>query len=573
MDEDKGYPFHLGWTLGKKVGTLAALLLSLLTLIGVFFFAELRGVYQEIKKITSADIPLRKTAHDILTLQFEQHLLIRKALDVTASGSRKPNDAGEEIILDFEDYTRRVAQAIEYGKEAVSVIAARDQAYDIFGQSLDLIRQRYHVFEERGRQAIRLAGTGHLSDAEQHYQSAVKGAEEVNGRIEQLLFRVERLTEKAEKSARKRQVVAVEIGLALGSLTIFVGVFFSFIIVRKWVKSVADLSERAKNIASTVLHDIPSRRKLIIRSSDEIGNLCHAFNQMTEALIHSMEERKQAQDELTKAHDELEKRIEERTRELTLANEQLKELDELKSNFVSLSWHELKSPLVSIQGYVSFILRGKSGPINERQKRFLEHVQNKTEQLKQLIHRLLNLSKIEMQYSDMKLESTDLRQILEQEIMNFKARAQVKEITMEFALEQGLKQICCDQEMVRGMIDNLLSNALKFTPRKGRVQVSARNVEQGVHIDIEDTGVGMKEEALGKIFEPFQRLRQAGTEDEEGTGLGLSLVKKIVEAHKGMIQVSSKEGEGSRFTIFLPENSRASGFNENRFAYAMQTGA
>lgn len=256
---------------------------------------------------------------------------------------------------------------------------------------------------------------------------------------------------------------------------------------------------------------------------------------------------KQAISDLAKSNEELDKS----SRELKQANESLKKLDEMKSNFISAASHELRTPLTSLKGYVETILLEEAGPVNEVQREFLGYVKDSTDRLHRLLNELLDISKIESGQSQMQMESTVLRDLLKEEIMIFKPQANEKEISLVLETDEGLMPIYCDADKIREVMDNLISNAIKYTPRKGKVRILARNHAGGVRIDVEDTGIGIRKEDLPRIFEPFQHIEKNGIESQESTGLGLTLVKKIVEAYQGEVRVESAEGKGSVFTVLL----------------------
>lgn len=257
---------------------------------------------------------------------------------------------------------------------------------------------------------------------------------------------------------------------------------------------------------------------------------------------------KEAVLELARSNKELDKS----SRELKEANERLKKLDEIKSNFISAASHELRTPLTSLKGYLETVLLGEVGPINEKQYEFLGYVKESTDRLHRLLNELLDISKIESGQAEMNMDLTPLRDLLKEEIMIFKPQAEEKEISLSLETDEGLRTIYCDADKIREVMDNLISNAVKYTPRKGQIKICARNHGEGVRIEVQDTGIGIKKKDQVRIFEPFQHIEKNGAEGEESTGLGLALVKKIVEAHHGEVQVKSEEGKGSTFTVLLP---------------------
>lgn len=265
--------------------------------------------------------------------------------------------------------------------------------------------------------------------------------------------------------------------------------------------------------------------------------------------------RKEIERRLTEVIEELARSnqdLDRYSRELKDANERLKRLDEMKSEFFSAASHELKTPLTSIEGYLETILQEEVGPLNSQQKDFLGYVKQSTDRLHRLLIELLDISKIESGQIKMDKDWTNLRELLKEELMIFKAQAGAKDISLELETGGDLREIYCDADKIREVMDNLISNAIKYTPRGGRVKIKSSNLEQGVRIDVQDTGIGIKEQDFARIFEPFQCIEKNGTEAEESVGLGLTLVKKIVEAHEGQIKVASLEAKGSTFSVIFP---------------------
>lgn len=267
--------------------------------------------------------------------------------------------------------------------------------------------------------------------------------------------------------------------------------------------------------------------------------------------------RKEAEFKLTEAVNDLarsNKELDKFTRELKDANQRLRELDQVKSHFISAASHELRTPLTSIKGYVESILEDEVGPLNEQQRQFLEYVKVATDRLHRLLNELLDISKIESGRVRMNKNLTNLQDLLKEEVMIFKTQAQNKGINLDIQTDSRLRSIYCDADKIREVMDNLLNNAIKYTPKGGAVRIEAGNDDKGgVKINVRDTGIGIAKEDMLRIFEPFQHIEKEGMEDEEeSTGLGLALVKRIVEAHEGNVTVQSQLGNGSLFTVSLP---------------------
>lgn len=265
--------------------------------------------------------------------------------------------------------------------------------------------------------------------------------------------------------------------------------------------------------------------------------------------------RKEAEEKLKEAVSNLARSNEELDRysgELKGANERLQKLDELKSHFISAASHELRTPLTAIKGYAETIAQEEAGPLNRKQKEFLNYIREATERLHRLLTELLDISRIESGRVKMEVSETNLRDLLKEELTIFKPQATEKEQSLVLETDNELRIIYCDADKIREVMDNLISNAIKYTPRRGTIKIRARNFREGVQIDVEDTGIGIRKENLSQIFEPFQHIEKNGTDYEESTGLGLTLAKRIVEVHEGEIRVQSEEGRGSKFTVILP---------------------
>ncbi|MBI4372273.1 MAG: PAS domain S-box protein [Candidatus Omnitrophica bacterium] len=303
-----------------------------------------------------------------------------------------------------------------------------------------------------------------------------------------------------------------------------------------------DGNRRTITWTSTILNEKEGSVVHVIATGIDITTRKEAEKKLTEVVT-----------DLAYSNEELDKS----TRELKEANERLKKLDELKSHFISAASHELRTPLTSLKGYVEAILQGEVGPINEKQNQFLGYVKEATERLHRLLNDLLDISKIESGQVKMTIDLINLRNLLKEEITVFKPQAHDKEISLSLETDENLQPIYCDADKIREVMDNLVSNAIKYTPRNGKIKIFGHNSKNGVQIEVRDTGIGIRNEDLHRVFEPFQCIEKNGIDREESTGLGLTLVKKIVEAHGGEIRVKSEEGKGSSFSVILPHGSKS----------------
>ncbi len=227
-----------------------------------------------------------------------------------------------------------------------------------------------------------------------------------------------------------------------------------------------------------------------------------------------------------------------------------KELDELKSRFVSTVSHDLKSPLTAIQGYAQLVADGHMGEINPMQKEALQAVVRNTGAMTVLISDLLDLGKIEAGIG-LDPQPTDLAVLIREVLDEMQIRAKQGQLQIKQELPSTLPLVA-DPARIRQVLNNLVSNAIKYTPKGGTVLVTAHNGAGTVQLLVKDSGLGIPEEALPHIFDRFYRVKRDEDSPVEGTGLGLAIVKSIIEEHGGTIEVASILGQGSTFKINLP---------------------
>lgn len=286
----------------------------------------------------------------------------------------------------------------------------------------------------------------------------------------------------------------------------------------------------------------------VLKSGADDYVLKDNLSRLPYAIMRALQEA-QGKLELKRAEEQLKQY----TAELERANKELKRLDEVKSEFVSIASHELRTPLASIKNAVQLILRGKTGNINENQARFLQMAERNIDRLTNLLNDLLDLSRIESGRVLMNFEEISLRGAIEFSLSSLKASVDAKSIRLEMDVPEGIPNVYGDREKLEQILTNLIGNSLKFTPEGGLVSVSARTFnEKMVAISVKDSGVGIPEDQLDKVFEKFHQVECSLTRTVQGTGLGLAITKGLVEASHGNIWVESELGKGSTFTFTLP---------------------
>jgi two-component system sensor histidine kinase GlrK len=232
--------------------------------------------------------------------------------------------------------------------------------------------------------------------------------------------------------------------------------------------------------------------------------------------------------------------------------DRLKEIDEMKNNFISHVSHELRTPLTSINEAGDLLLDGVGGEITSRQEHLLQIIKQCTERLIKMVNNLLDLSKMEAGMMNYEFVQASFSQIILHSLQELDLLARKKSIRLEVKMEDNLPLLKMDVDRMQEVVDNLLSNAVKFTPEGGTVRIEARQVTSFLQVSVSDTGPGIPPEYQSRIFEKFQGIKSGRTAGTKGTGLGLSIASHIVKAHGGKIWVESTEGKGSTFYFSLP---------------------
>ena len=232
-------------------------------------------------------------------------------------------------------------------------------------------------------------------------------------------------------------------------------------------------------------------------------------------------------------------------------NERLRELDRLKDEFIALVSHELRTPLTSIHGYLELVLDGGAGELAPEQQQFLTVVERNSRRLMQLVGDLLFMAQVEAGKLALDLEEVDLRQVLAECLEAVKPVADDKQIELVADLAETPSMLG-DRSRLAQVLDNLISNALKFTPISGRVSIRVSRTGRDAVVEVADTGVGIPAEEQDRLFERFFRSSNATEQAIPGTGLGLTIAKTIVERHEGSIEIESVEGKGTTVRVRLP---------------------
>ncbi|HEX2046005.1 MAG TPA: PAS domain-containing sensor histidine kinase [Gaiellaceae bacterium] len=244
-------------------------------------------------------------------------------------------------------------------------------------------------------------------------------------------------------------------------------------------------------------------------------------------------------------------------RDLAAQNERLRELDKLKDEFIALVSHELRTPLTSIRGYTELLLDGEAGALTEEQRQFLAVVERNSHRLLHLVGDLLFLAQIEAGKLVLDVGALDLAALSSESVEAARPAAEEKGITLTLATGP-VPLLAGDRARIGQLLDNLVSNGVKFTPAGGRVDVRVRMARRRAVIEVRDSGIGIPAGERQFLFQRFFRTSTATEQAIQGTGLGLAISKAIVEAHGGAIEVESEEGAGTTFRVTLPVGQQAS---------------
>jgi signal transduction histidine kinase/ActR/RegA family two-component response regulator len=254
----------------------------------------------------------------------------------------------------------------------------------------------------------------------------------------------------------------------------------------------------------------------------------------------------------------LESKVRQRTAELEEANDRLRELDNLKSQFLAHVSHELRTPLTSIQGFADNLLDQLGGPLTDKQTQNLKRITANTGRLHRMIANLLDQAQIEAGKFQLSLGDVQLGQLVEDVIEHMQPLAQAKQQSLELLCPEPQLTLWADADKLRQVVTNLVDNAIKYSPLKGRIRITVGQEQGGqAKLSVIDSGHGIPRDSLAKIFDAFYRVKTEQKRGVKGFGLGLSIVKTLVELHGGQVTIESEEGEGTSFHVTLPLSQRA----------------
>lgn len=373
------------------------------------------------------------------------------------------------------------------------------------------------------------------------------GSNEAKSATLQIGFSLKKLENRI--TSLKRDILVVSLGI------FGVGILFTLILTRIILKPIGKLAQATESVSRGELAHMVD-----VNSRDEIGDLARAFNQMIIQLKESRENLEKKVEERTRQLAEnirelnqartstlrMLENLQNAKRELEIVNRELKEADEARIKFIGIASHELKTPLTAIKANIDFILSEKIGKVPEYLKSYLQTIQRNTNRMQMRMDHMLDLSRIKSGRFFLYREPILLAEVIWSYVNEVKPVD--KKILVTIDIPEDL-MIYADRNGIHDIFVNLLSNAFKFTPDGGQVKIIARKKDNFILHEIHDTGIGIPSDKIERIFEEYYQVEGG---KHGGTGLGLTIAKKLVEEHGGNIWAKSTLGEGSIFFFTIP---------------------
>jgi signal transduction histidine kinase len=347
-------------------------------------------------------------------------------------------------------------------------------------------------------------------------------------------------------------------------LTLLIVLKLSHNNIRQNLEPIHKLKDGANRIAQRDFS-----KKVDIQSGDEFEDLGKAFNYASRQIDIFQKKGERTRKALQVARNNLEDTVKRRTAELMEAKKMADSANNAKSDFLANMSHELRTPLNHIIGFTELVMDKDVGDLNKQQEEFLNDVLGSSHHLLSLINDILDLSKIEAGKLELNPSIVNLPELLENSLIMVKEKAMEHSIQLHLDVNGVNKNIFADERKLKQIMYNLLSNAVKFTPKGGKVSVIAEKYHSegtnqsaaietqngSIMISVLDTGVGLKSDELNRIFNPFEQVGNSSFRNAQGTGLGLSLTRRLVELHGGQIWANSEgENKGSIFSFIIPVN-------------------
>ena len=373
---------------------------------------------------------------------------------------------------------------------------------------LNGIKESYQNYQARFQEESKFLRAGRTYSHDGFNREKEKATQSIIGELEKLkTYTLKNTTDKI-KSLHHIGTELRRIAIMMTGAFLIFGIVISVLINKSITRPLSILEKKTKDIGKGNF-----KEDLTIPSPPELSGLAGAFNLMCS---------------------------------------KLSELDKMKSDFFSSVTHELRTPLSTIKMGIVLLKEGVEGPLTEGQRGLIKVLEKETHLLIDLVNSLLDLSKMEAGMMRFQLEPKNIAPLIDQTVEEIGPLVEAKKINLEVLVKEALPTIKMDSERILQALRNIIGNAVKFTPEKGRVRVSARRADHGVEVSVADTGPGISAGSLITIFEKFQQATTEGSRPVNGTGLGLAIAKQIITHHGGKIWAESELGHGSTFIFVLP---------------------
>lgn len=343
---------------------------------------------------------------------------------------------------------------------------------------------------------------------DEYKEQKEKALDEILGELKNIRLQTEIDTYEKMKQLGESGAQANKMAIGMAAGFIFFGIIASIFITRTITRPLFFMRKKTRQVAGGDFEGT-----LDLCSPPEIGDLAQDFNLMCD---------------------------------------KLKEMDKMKSDFFSLMAHELRTPLASIKEGTNLLLEGIDEELKEKRKKVLTIIAEESNRLIDLVNSLLDLSKMEAGMMVLNFETWDIRPLINRAVSGMEPLAMAKNVSIHVESPHELPHVRMDGERILQALRNLVGNAVKFTPKGGRIAISVGSGEEGVSVSVKDTGPGIPKEDLNAIFDKFKQVTITGYRKIKGTGLGLAIVKHIINAHGGKVWVESEPGQGSSFVFRLP---------------------
>jgi signal transduction histidine kinase len=477
----------LGMRLRSKIFLTSALVIVVLGGVSALSLGAVGGLVSANREITTRTIPTLS-----LTASAREAIPALMGLEARAVvlGDQRYATAWTTLAARTAEDLERLATYALTEREALHL----REASAGFEEYRRIVAEEHALLQRRER-----AGAMRLTDT-----AARVLTEQVRGSLDGLMAATSARVVAAQAAAARLE--ARTWTAVLGALGVAVGLALlgTAIVARRMTRSLDRLSSATADVAASVY-----REPIAVESADEIGALARAFNSMAS---------------------------------------QLRELEETKQLFFASVSHDLKSPLTSIRGALDLLHTGAPGPLTDKQERLTAIIGQASERMLRLANQILELSRLRAGLVELERKPLDLAELVGGVVEELHPQAEEAGVALERERYGAHFAYLGDEGRLHQLVVNLGANAIRFTPRGGRVVVRIMDAGPEFELQVEDTGVGIPADALPSIFDPYRQAHH----DRGGTGLGLAIVRGVANAHGGRVTAESREGKGSRFTVLLP---------------------